>query len=362
MRAPPIRILDTSFNLLAEIDNYESLQFSRRYYRAGDFEMHIALDKMHTDKLIKDKVIMIGNQPHKSGIIQQREISSGEDGIERIAVKGTTLGGVLDRRVTVTDSYDRINGAAETVLKHYVNRHIVNGVYPGRAMPFFICAPDQLRGVPTPWQSRYEPLHEVVESIAKWCDIGWLVRLDVAAQKWVFDVLVGRDLSVDQSTLPPVIFSHEFDNILSQQYVDSDNGYKNVGYAGGPGEDEDRLIQVVGSGMGFDRREVFLDCSSAEDLIELADLGEQQLASFRRIETLEGRVLDTHSFRYEMDWDLGDIVTVRNRRWGLATNARITEIKEVYEPAAKIEVVFGDELPTITQVVKKMQNKVKRSG
>ncbi|MCY9758901.1 siphovirus ReqiPepy6 Gp37-like family protein, partial [Paenibacillus alvei] len=40
-----IRIIDTSFNLLGEIDNYESLQFIRRFFGTGEFELHISVGK-----------------------------------------------------------------------------------------------------------------------------------------------------------------------------------------------------------------------------------------------------------------------------------------------------------------------------
>lgn len=361
MRAPSVRILDTSFNLLGEIDNYESLQLTRRFYRAGEFEMHIALGKQSVDQLLKDRVIIINNQPHKSGIITYRQIVEGDNGVETLIIKGPTLGGVLDRRITATDSYDRISGNAETVMKHYVNNHIINGVYADRNIPFFALSANQGRGKVTPWQTRNEPLNNVIQEIAEFCDIGWQVALDFATKKWVFDVVTGRDLTVNQSVLPPVIFSHEFDNIQSQDYTDSDLQYKNVGYAGGKGEEEDRLIQIVGSGVGLDRREVFLDCSSAEDVTELVELGKQKLAELKRITTYNGKILDTGSFIYEQDWDLGDRVTLQNNKWGLTMNSRITEVKEIYEPASKLEIVIGDEIPTITKFVKKLQSNVKRS-
>lgn len=360
LRAPSVRILDTEFNLLGEIDDYESLQFTRRFYRAGEFELHIALGKQNVDQLQKERVIMIENQPHKTGLIMHREITTGDDGIDRLMVKGPTLGGVLGRRITVTDDYDRIRAKAETVMKHYVNNHLISSTYSDRNIPFMAIAPDLQRGIETPWQTRFEPLDQVTEEIARWCDIGWLVYLDVPNQKWVFDVLEGRDLTVEQNVLPPVIFSHEFDNIESQQFVDSDLQYKNVGYAGGPGEEDDRLIQVVGSASGLDRREVFLDCSSAEDAVELVDLGEQALSEHGTIQTYDGRVLDTHSFQYEKDWDLGDRVTVQNRQWGLIMHSRIIEVTEIYEPASKIEVKFGDEIPTITKLARQANEKVKR--
>ncbi|MBO9596705.1 MAG: siphovirus ReqiPepy6 Gp37-like family protein [Cohnella sp.] len=361
MGAPSIRVLDTAFNLFAEIDDYESLQFTRRFYRAGEFELHIALDKQNVDQLVKDRVIYVGNQPHKAGIIQRREVKT-ENGIETIIIRGPTIGGVLDRRVTVTESYDRISGPAETVIKHYVHRHIVDGLYPGRSIPFVSIAPNLSRGKITPWQSRYESLHEVVQQVAEWCDIGWLMRLDFTAKKWVFDVLLGRDLTINQSVRPWVIFSNEFENIDSQLFVDDDTNYKNVGYAAGPGEDEDRLILMVGTGTGFNRREAFIDASSAEDAVELADIGTQQLAELKRITTFGGGILGTGGFRYEQDWDLGDVVTLQNKGWGLTMDARITEIKEIYEPVVKLEVRFGSEIPTITRDVKRLQHNVKRRG
>lgn len=361
MRAPSVRIVDTGFNLLGEIDNYESLQLTRRFYRAGEFEMHIALGKQSVDQLLEDRVIIINNQSHKAGIITYRQIVEGDNGVETLIIKGPTLGGVLDRRITVTNSYDRISGPAETVMKHYVNNHIVNGVYADRNIPLFAVAANQGRGKVTPWQSRYEQLDKVIQEIAEFCDIGWQVTLDIVAKKWLFDVKAGRDLTVNQSVLPPVIFSHEFDNIQSQDFVDSGLQYKNVGYAGGKGEEEDRLIQIVGSGSGLNRRETFLDCSSAEDAVELIELGKRKLTEQKRIVSYNGKILDTGSFIYEQDWDLGDKVTLQNKKWGLTMNSRITEVKEIYEPASKLEIVLGDEIPTITKFVKQLQSNVKRS-
>jgi len=51
----PIRIIDKDFNLLGEIDNYESLIFIRRFFKVGEFELHINLDKQNVDKLQEDR-------------------------------------------------------------------------------------------------------------------------------------------------------------------------------------------------------------------------------------------------------------------------------------------------------------------
>ncbi|WP_433581585.1 siphovirus ReqiPepy6 Gp37-like family protein [Paenibacillus amylolyticus] len=354
-------MIDRNFNLLAEIDDYESLQFTRRFYRAGEFEMHISLHKQGVDQLHKENIIVIDNKMHKAGIIQSRNIGQNDQGIEVLVIKGPTLGGILDRRVTVTDNFDRVRGPAETVMKHYVNNHLINSVNTQRRVPFMSNAPDLGRGKVTPWQTRFEPLNMVVQEIAKWCDIGWQVRLDYSAKKWVFDVLPGRNLTASQNTLPPVIFSRDFDNIMSQSFTDSDQQFKNVGYAGGQGEYEDRLIQMVGGGTGADRRETFLDCSSAENAAELVDLGNQKLSLLKSIVSYDGQIINTGSFIYEVDWDLGDIVTMQSKSWGVTLDSRITEAKEIYEPESKIEISLGEEVPTITQIVRQLTTEVKRS-
>ncbi|MGF6356758.1 hypothetical protein ABIE27_004682 [Paenibacillus sp. 4624] len=361
LRIPSVRVIDRDFNLKAEIDDYESLQFTRRFYRAGEFEMHISLHKQGVDQLQKERIIVVDNKMHKAGIIQYREIGQNEQGIEVLVIKGPTLGGMLDRRVTVTDNFDRVRGSAETVMKHYVNNHLISSTNTQRRVPFLINAPDLGRGVQTPWQTRFEPLNMVIQEIAEWCNMGWFVRLDYSIKKWVFDVLPGRNLTTGQNLLPPVIFSRDFDNIESQSFLDSDQQFKNVGYAGGQGEYEDRLIQMVGAGIGADRREVFLDCSGAENAAELVDMGNQKLATQKQIVSYDGRILNTGSFIFEQDWDLGDIVTVQNRTWGVTLNSRITEVKEIYEPESKIEISLGDEVPTITQVLKQLTSAVKRS-
>ena len=61
-------------------------------------------------------------------------------------------------------------------------------------------------------------------------------------------------------------------------------------------------------------------------------MGLQYLSETPMINTLESEILTYGSFEYEKDWDLGDIVTVQNNAWGIAMDARITEVTEIYEP------------------------------
>lgn len=56
---------------------------------------------------------------------------------------------------------------------------------------------------------------------------------------------------------------------------------------------------------------------------------------------------------YEKDFDLGDLVTLQTKEWGVSLSARLTEVKEIYEPGGvKIEVTFGNNRPTLITKIK----------
>lgn len=364
MKKVPLRIIDKDFNLIGEIDDYESLIFIRRFFRVGEFEIHISLDKQNADKLIEDNLILLGADTRKVGIIEHCEKDTNEQGQDVLIVKGPTLKGITKRRITVPDNttgYDRIKGNAETVMKYYVNNNIVTPADILRKIAQVALATDNKRGIVVPWQTRYEGLDDILGQIAEFTKLGWDITLDLQNNKWLFDIVEGRNLTSDQDILPPVIFSLDFDNIKTKHLMKSFMDYKNVGYCGGKGEEENRLIQQVGSISGIDRREVFIDCSDAENVDELTANGQQKLDEFKKIESFEAQILPQGSFVYGKDYDLGDTVTVMDRKWGVILNSMITEIKEIYEiNGFNLETTFGTTIPNILTKFKRETKKIVR--
>ncbi|MCM8710546.1 siphovirus ReqiPepy6 Gp37-like family protein [Clostridium sp. SYSU_GA19001] len=353
----PIRIIDRSFNLIGEIDNYTSLIFTRKYSNYGDFEIHIGADVLNADKLQKGNIIVLGGNGRKSGIILHREINQNENG-EEFLIKGYTLGSILNRRITippVNQAYDTINSFGETAIKHYVDVNCVNPIDVKRKISNLIIAEDKGRGKQVSYSSRLKQLDEEVSKICELSGLGYEIYLDFNNFKFVFDILQGRDLTVNQNILPPVIFSIDFDNIQNQEYTDSDIGYKNYGYVGGQGEGEERNIIEVGDEItGFDRIETFIDARDINENEDLAQRGIQKLLEFKNIQSFTSEIIN-NVFEYEKDWNLGDIVTCQNRKWGITMDTRITEVKEIYENTGlKLEVTFGNSIPTLTDKIKKV--------
>lgn len=349
----PIRVLTPSFQFLGEIDDYESLQFIRRFRKPGEFELHINANKNLTDTLQEDNLIVLS--PRKVGVILHRELN--RENTEQLMIKGYTLQGILSRRITVPpagQAYDKIKANAETALKHYVRQNAVESVDPNRIIPNLIIADDLQRGAIVDWQSRFKNLVDELESISFSAGLGWDVFLDLEQQKWVFEVYVPRNLTASQSELPPVIFSIDFDNIKNQTFTESSVNYKNYGYIGGQGEGEDRAVVEAGNASGLSRIETFIDARDIEDGENLAVRGQQKLQEMQKILSFESEILTYGPFVYEKDWDLGDIVTVQDKKWGITLDTPITEVKEIYEPSGfRLEATFGNTVPTLIERIKK---------
>ena len=137
--------------------------------------------------------------------------------------------------------------------------------------------------------------------------------------------------------------------------IGADTGDKTKVIVGGAGDGANRIYVTVGGGTGFDLREVFLDAkdinkdqlTDAQYLEALKTRGQEYLNENKVLENFEAEAEADVNFIYGKDYDLGDVVTVKKKKWNTAQNLRITELCEVYEYGGMYVVpTFGDALPT----------------
>lgn len=375
---------------------------TRSWHGIGTLEMRINRYKKYTDRLIKGNIVFPFNELHKAYIILHREIELDEQGkiTENWLIRAFELKVIIEQRITLPPahtSHDNKSGSAEEVMKHYVNNNIINPVDLKREIPQLITSTGKAKGINVNWQSRFKNLAEELVEISFLSGLGWNVAIDYKAKKWVLDIQQGRDFSVNQTIQSPVIFSPQFDNIKNMSYVESDLNHRNTAYVAGQGEGIERRVIELGNIAGLARNEIFIDARDIaeetdtdppekrpeQDIIrDLADRGEQRLREMLQEEYLEAEIMTPYkntsidiidsfvtqfqpvktvvkkekvisTFMYEVDYDLGDIVTIQNKEWGVTMNARITEIKEVYEASGfKIEAVFGNNRPTLIDKMK----------
>lgn len=385
----PIHVLGTDFKFRASIKSYISMIFKKSWHGIGSFEFIVHRDTPGVNEIKKD--VLIALSPNKVGIVKHREIQLDEKGkeTENWLFKGWTLKGLALQRITMppyNTAYDNKSGNAETVMKHYIERNLVNPTDPKRKIPNLEIASNRNRGNHISWQSRLKTVSDELEEISIATGLGWDIKLDIENRRFVFDVFEGLDKSINQSDRSPVYFSPEFGNIKTQSFTDSDFNLRNVGYVGGQGEGIDRKIIEIGSAEGLNRYETFIDARNIggedengnplppeEELKLLTERGQQKLSEMENELFLEAEIMypitrttyeevDTERkkktkllgpFVYERDYFLGDLVTIMNRDWGVLVDKRITEVTEIYESGGfKLEVTFGQQRPTIFSKIK----------
>ena len=377
-------------NFCGIITNYESLICTWNYFECGTFELTISKNKANTEKLKPDNMIIVNKNDEKILLIEKR-VSTTENNIKKIKISGSCIKGIAKRRIIATNGYDRVlETQSENIMKHYLKKHIVESYYdtirtPERDIPWIKIAPTQNRGLKTVWQARLTNLHDEEKHIAEDTGMGWKGILDRDNKCINFDCYEGTDRTINQLSdgntheelekythkeleqytnsqlegnkkVPYIIFSEKKKNLLNGKVTDDNTNYKNVGYAAGKGENEDRLITVIGDATGFDRREVYIDLSNIEDPDELNQEGQKKLDTYKTIRSVEGKIYEIPNMEYEKDFFLGDIVTIESD--GIYEDKRIIQAKEVYERNnITVELGFGDKIPGLAEQIKKLTQK-----
>lgn len=364
-----LNVMDTDFNMLASIDSYTSLLTERCHYEVGTLELHINPKSVGANMLV-DGVIVFAD-PKRPYLLQDVYTTESKTGMEVVA-HGIQLKGITERRLTVPDitaetltyGYDRYpvpsapEESVEAIIRHYVDKHMINPAEPKRKFSRLVLATNQDRGVKTRWSSRFEPLSTVFKDIGEFCGMGYDITLDLDNKQFVFDCNPGVTRTITSET--PVIFSVDWGNLDSSKYTVETKNYANTGYAGGAGEAEARLIQIVYesdlSVSGFGRREKWLDCGSVDMYDDLIYEGKYKLKELEKVQSLTGDISPTGSFLYGRDWELGDIVTLQSKAVGLERDVQITVVKETTEPGKRdVNVTFGKRRSTILDEIRKTE-------
>lgn len=374
-------------NFCGIITNFESLICIWNFYECGTFELTINKNKANTNKLKKDNMLIVNKRDDKILLID-KVITTTTKNSKTMKVSGTCIKGITKRRIIATNGYDRVEETeAENVQKHYIRNHIVESYYDDirtteRDIPWIKIAPSQNRGIKTVWQARLTNLHDEEKHISEDTGLGWKGYLSRDEKCIYFDSIKGTDRTVNQiesannheflskftheelqqytheqlqGTIkhPYIVFSEKKKNLLEGKTTDDNSNYKNVGYVAGKGENEDRLITVLGTATGFDRREVLIDLNNIEDPDELNSEGQKKLDTYKTIQSVEGKVYQMPNMEWEKDFFLGDLVTLESD--GIYEDKRIIQAKEIYERNNKtVELGFGDKVPTLGEEIKRI--------
>ena len=339
-----IIVYDRNLMRKGVIENHTSLQWHRKYYECGTFELHCPVTDENLKLLQPGNIITIKGKK-EAAVIRGDQSEEESTLVNEIVRNGFFLPIYLGDRLT--GPMYNFTGTVEDAM-----RYMISNASP---IPLLQIAEGTGDETKITFQATYKNVLTYMSKFARYIETGFRVVPDFRNKTMTFETYKGVDRTKRQGKSPRVIFSESYNNLNQAKHNYSDGTMKTKVIVGGQGEGANRTYVTVGGGEGFDLREDFLDAKdiNAEELTQTEYLealrirGLEYLAEHAEIENFEAEAEAAVNFTYGVDYDLGDIVTVQKKKWGKTQHLRITEICEVYEYGGMYVVpTFGDALPT----------------
>lgn len=332
-------IYDRDLNFKGVIDIYTSLRWRRKYFEAGEFELHLQATEYNIKLLKKDNIVVRG-ESEEAGFVKSIEVIESEDSTELVVI-GRFLSYLLYRRIVKS----RINFTGKILAGM---RKVLNEMTPFSILEI---QDTDIDSDIIAFQVTYKNVYKHINKLSLASNVGFRIIPDVKNKKLLFQNFIGVDRTTEQKENSLYEFSEEYSNIEQADYLFDSSSLCNYVLIGGEGEGDSRVLVTIDNTSGlhdFDIVETFVDAKS-ESKGELTDNEYKEILKQKGKENIkeitESINFDVYVRDYKKKWDLGDIVTVKKESWNISKNLRITEVEEVIEES-KITVTptFGTPL------------------
>lgn len=346
-------LLDTNFNLVHIIESFKSMIWTTRYYKVGDFELYISATvesvALYKKAAMNHYYIINSEKPSEAMIVSKMEVVDEYDNGKYIAVSGKSLKHILDRRVVWGTEY--LSGPLEKEMIRVVNENCVSPEQPYRRIPGLYIKDKELevKDIASIQLSGCS-LSSAFEQICETYKVGWDVELDLENKRMYFVVYRGADRSHKQDKPPAnpyVIFSPSMDNLVESDYVIDYDKHKNVCLVESYLENVDEKTNIVSRDpffmevlrnsdkeipSGLDRYEtVYVSSSIGKGAqsnafrYSLVSEAHQLLINNKYEEKITGEVIPNLTYKFEKDYFIGDVVSIKNQ-FNMVMRIRVIEV------------------------------------
>lgn len=257
-----VYIYDEGLNRIAIVDNYRSLIWANRYWDTGDCELYLPASVENFNLLKINRYIGVEGDDTMLCIIKKIEIDTSYENGDYLIVTGLDCKSWLDQRIV----WGTLNadGKAELFIRSMVNTSIGSGALAERQIKNNGTRLVELGTA----QGFTEALTEQVSyqnigaKIKDYCrKYGWGYRLRHDGNKLKFEIYAGQDRH------ETVIFSDQFENLISTSYIEDHTHEGNVAMTAGAGEGSQREKTVSGDASSVERYEIYVDARDVSRLM-----------------------------------------------------------------------------------------------
>ena len=389
-----LEVFDFELNRLGLIEIYSSINYTLKFIDVGSFELKCAINEQNVKLIQKNRFLWIEDEV--CGIIQYIS-SSTDDGT--ITAKGKLAKEMLNWR-WVYPCFVK-TGEPAALAESIVNIHCVNPSESKRKMRGLVIgnAGYVINKPHITYQKTGDTVLTSVQNISTANNLGFEIYFNPRnVNPFKFVMLEGKDRTIgNKDGNKPVVFSRDFENIVSGSYEYNDDSFRNVALVAGEvtdgsnNENAARTFLVVDQAgsenvSSFYRKELYVDARDLQseyseevttkddegnDVTEtvqkkmteqeynatLSNRGFEKMGETLVEESYESQIrTDARTiYRFGKDYTYGDYVTVIDKSLGIMLNVQITEMQIVYDANGYDYIpTFGNSVPTILKKIKRI--------
>lgn len=358
-------------DFLLATDRIVSYEYTKRWAKTGDFTLVFPFDKEILQALKLNGIIFFDND----WLFIQTISYNGR----QITVTGKDCKAFLEIRIALPDNtgfegYSSVSGTTAHCIEQYLNQNCINPTDINRKLPLvFEGGTNGL--LSDSYMARFEYISDIVTAMCENAGIGYDIRGNIADSGFKFYTLKGVDRSFDQDVNPRVIFSSRWRNIVSEVF---EHGVENV-FTAVYGTDNGNYSKLVERNPDYPQQA--LDMRNPSDIAKIVKgiarrecnvtVGISNSDSwFEKYALNEIKDnIKTESFdiavpfsNYGTDYELGDIVTIKDDFQNEKFNRLITEVTKSYASGQRsISLTLGiPKQKPVQQIVNNLLNQTQK--
>lgn len=347
---------EVRITLEAVCDAFSSLLWDIEYFQCGQFEVYIAATAQNLSTFQTGRLIGRSDDKEHYGLIESVQLDTDVENGDYLTVTGRFLMCLLSRRIIYPTLYIKEQTSYGEIIKTAIQQNCLQS--GARLLPGLQIG--EITG--DCWQQETHlqiSYMNLMEWIYKLCElVGGTANIQLVETapnsrmfQMQFTLSEGTDRSILQDTIPHVIFSDTYNNLLTFSYHKDCAAQQNAAYVFGAEKGEERkqvFCSAAPEPEHLERYEVYVD---ARDLSEetqneagesvpipedeyLKMLEERGMENLLPVTEISESTIAASSlqYQYQKDYFVGDYVTVRQARFGLSQERmRLTGMIESFD-------------------------------
>jgi len=307
-------ILNKDFEIEGMLEEYNSVEWVRRYDEPGDFVLSAVATTEEitgTIGLLKEDYYIAREDDEMIVQIEKKNLTTSAEQGNNITVSGRSIEKVLGQRIVWTQTNTKASETVEDFIRRLIDENAIHPTNPKRKIPKLTLGERMGFLEKLEKQITGDNLLKVVQELCKTYGYGFKITMN------------------DSGLLEFVLYKG-----VDRSYKQN---HRNVALIGGEGEGKDRKYQTIGESEGMERYELFVDAkdvsSNNGEITQpeynklLVEKGMEKLAESATTENYEGEIETENTYVYKEDYNIGDIVEVENE-YKMQASTRVTEIIE----------------------------------